>query len=68
MRTLTKPSTALCTLDHYTAFLLAESQSAGLRAAWRKSAAGSSPTTRPTGFSTGSGSAPGTCSRKPVRS
>lgn len=29
MRTLTKPSTALCALDHYTAFLLAESQSAG---------------------------------------
>ena len=29
MRVLTKPSTALCTLDHYTAFLLAESQSAG---------------------------------------
>ena len=24
MRTLTKPSTALCTLEHYTAFLLAE--------------------------------------------
>lgn len=29
MRTLTKPSTALCTLEHYTAFLLAETQSAG---------------------------------------
>ena len=29
MRVLTKPSTALCTLEHYTAFLLAESQSAG---------------------------------------
>ena len=29
MRTLTKPSTALCTLEHYTAFLLAESQNAG---------------------------------------
>ena len=29
MRTLTKPSTALCTLEHYTAFLLAEAQSAG---------------------------------------
>ena len=29
MRALTKPSTALCTLEHYTAFLLAESQSAG---------------------------------------
>ncbi len=29
MRTLAKPSTALCTLEHYTAFLLAESQSAG---------------------------------------
>jgi hypothetical protein len=29
MRTLTKPSTAKCTLEHYTAFLLAESQSAG---------------------------------------
>ena len=29
MRTLTKPSAALCTLEHYTAFLLAESQSAG---------------------------------------
>ncbi len=29
MRVLTKPSTALCTLDHYRAFLLAKSQSAG---------------------------------------
>jgi hypothetical protein len=29
MRTLNKPSTAKCTLEHYTAFLLAESQSAG---------------------------------------
>src|ERR1700761_5771575 len=29
MRVLTKPSTARCTLEHYTAFLLAESQSAG---------------------------------------
>ena len=29
MRTLSKPSTALCTLEHYTAFLLAEAQSAG---------------------------------------
>ena len=29
MRALTKPSTALCTVEHYTAFLLAESQSAG---------------------------------------
>src|SRR5436305_10620920 len=29
MRTLSKPSTAKCTLEHYTAFLLAESQSAG---------------------------------------
>ena len=29
MRVLTRPSTALCTLDHYTAFLLAESQNAG---------------------------------------
>ena len=29
MRTLTKPSTARCTLEHYTAFLLAETQSAG---------------------------------------
>ena len=29
MRVLTKPSTALCTREHYTAFLLAESQSAG---------------------------------------
>ena len=29
MRALTKPSTARCTLEHYTAFLLAESQSAG---------------------------------------
>lgn len=29
MRTLTKPSTAKCTLEHYTAFLLAEGQSAG---------------------------------------
>ena len=29
MRTLTKPSTARCTLEHYTAFLLAEAQSAG---------------------------------------
>ena len=27
MRTLTKPSTAKCTLEHYTAFLLAEAQS-----------------------------------------
>ena len=27
--TLSKPSTALCTLEHYTAFLLAEAQSAG---------------------------------------
>jgi hypothetical protein len=29
MRTLSKPSTAKCTLEHSTAFLLAESQSAG---------------------------------------
>ena len=29
VRTLTKPSTALSTLEHYTAFLLAKSQSAG---------------------------------------
>jgi hypothetical protein len=29
MRTLTRTSTAKCTLEHYTAFLLAESQSAG---------------------------------------
>jgi hypothetical protein len=29
MRVLSKPSTAACTLEHYTAFLLAESQSAG---------------------------------------
>src|SRR5215210_8022792 len=29
MRTLTKPSTAKCTLEHYTGFLLAESQGAG---------------------------------------
>ena len=29
MRMLTKPSTAACTLEHYMAFLLAESQSAG---------------------------------------
>jgi DDE superfamily endonuclease len=29
MRTLSKPSTAKCTLEHYTAFLLAEPQSAG---------------------------------------
>lgn len=29
MRTLTKPSTARCTLEHYTAFLLAEAQSSG---------------------------------------
>jgi hypothetical protein len=29
MRTLKKPSTAKCTLEHYTAFLLAEAQSAG---------------------------------------
>ena len=29
MRVLSKPSTARCTLEHYTAFLLAESQSAG---------------------------------------
>jgi hypothetical protein len=29
MRTLTRASTAKCTLEHYTAFLLAESQSAG---------------------------------------
>ena len=29
MRTLTKPSTAKCTLEHHTAFLLAEAQSAG---------------------------------------
>ena len=29
MRTLSKPSTARCTLEHYTAFLLAEAQSAG---------------------------------------
>jgi hypothetical protein len=29
MRVLTKPSTARCTLEHYTAFLLAETQSAG---------------------------------------
>lgn len=29
MRTLTKPSTAKCTLEHCTAFLLAETQSAG---------------------------------------
>ena len=29
MRVLTKPSTALCTVEHYTAFLLSESQSAG---------------------------------------
>ena len=29
MRTLSKPSTAQCTLEHYTAFLLAEPQSAG---------------------------------------
>jgi hypothetical protein len=29
MRTLSKPSTAKCTLEHYTAFLLAEAQSAG---------------------------------------
>jgi hypothetical protein len=29
MRTLSKPSTALCTLEHYTAFLLAESQNVG---------------------------------------
>jgi hypothetical protein len=29
MRTLNKPSTAKCTLEHYTAFLLAEPQSAG---------------------------------------
>jgi hypothetical protein len=29
MRTLSKSSTAKCTLEHYTAFLLAEAQSAG---------------------------------------
>src|SRR5690348_1586127 len=29
MRTLSKPSTAKCTVEHYTAFLLAEPQSAG---------------------------------------
>ena len=29
MRTLSKPSTARCTVEHYTAFLLAEAQSAG---------------------------------------
>ena len=29
MRTLSKPSTAKCTLEHYTAFLLVEAQSAG---------------------------------------
>jgi hypothetical protein len=29
MRTLNKPSTAKCTLEHYTAFLLTEAQSAG---------------------------------------
>ena len=29
MRTLSKPSTARCTLEHHTAFLLAEAQSAG---------------------------------------
>src|SRR5256714_13547871 len=29
MRTLNKPSTAKCTLEHYTAFLLAEPHSAG---------------------------------------
>jgi hypothetical protein len=29
MRTLNKPSTAKCALEHYTAFLLAEAQSAG---------------------------------------
>ena len=29
MRTLSRPSTAKCTLEHYTAFLLAEAQSAG---------------------------------------
>jgi hypothetical protein len=29
MRTLSKPSTAKCTLEHYTAFLLAESRDAG---------------------------------------
>ena len=29
MRTFSKPSTAKCTLEHYTAFLLAETQSAG---------------------------------------
>ena len=29
MRTLSKPSTAKCTLEHYTAFLLAEAQNAG---------------------------------------
>ena len=29
MRTISKPSTAKCTLEHYTAFLLAEAQSAG---------------------------------------
>ena len=29
MRTLTRASTAKCTLEHYTAFLLAEAQSAG---------------------------------------
>jgi hypothetical protein len=29
MRTMSKPSTAKCTLEHYTAFLLAEPQSAG---------------------------------------
>lgn len=29
MRALSRPSTARCTLEHYTAFLLAEAQSAG---------------------------------------
>jgi hypothetical protein len=29
MRTLSKPSTAQCTWEHYTAFLLAESRGAG---------------------------------------
>ena len=50
MRTLSKPSTAKCTVEHYAAFLLAEPQSAGcVRLA---EVAGGAPMMRPTDSST----------------
>jgi hypothetical protein len=53
MRVLTKASTARCTLEHYTAFPLAESQqSAGSACAWPRWPAQRSPMMRPTASST----------------